>query len=337
MQNLGYVVVTDYVAANTGADLSDALQELILAHPNRTIFFPDGEYVIGKPIATPANPIHSVMLVLSNFAVIKAADGWSDGEAMIRLGAAEPFNTILTNGSNYGITGGVIDGNGVANGISIDSGRETRIENVSIKHTQIGIHIKDGANSHSSDADILNVNIVGNKRIGSIGVLVEGCDNTFTNMRIAYVQIGVKLLRSGQMLRNIHPLFGFGNEMTDENYQDSYAFWDDGHCHNWYDYCYSDQYANGFRMRSGARMVYNDCFCYWYTDRGGMQNGFVAEGKFCSVIRGTNVTFHKNSTNNAYLRVGEAGGNGAIEFPIFPADRIMDQTYRDYMRGEAIT
>ena len=35
-----YVVVTDYVKPNTGEDVSDALQELILANPNRTIFFP---------------------------------------------------------------------------------------------------------------------------------------------------------------------------------------------------------------------------------------------------------------------------------------------------------
>ena len=113
----GYLVVTDYVKANTGEDVSDALQALILANPNRTLFFPDGEYVLGKPILTPANPAHSVMLELSNYAVIKAADGWSSDEAMIRFGAAEPFNSITVNGSNYGITGGIIDGNGKATGV----------------------------------------------------------------------------------------------------------------------------------------------------------------------------------------------------------------------------
>ena len=85
MQQLGYVVITDYIKANTGEDLSDALQELILQNPNRTIFFPDGEYVIAKPICTPANPVHAVTLLLSNFAVIKAAENWSSTEAMIQL------------------------------------------------------------------------------------------------------------------------------------------------------------------------------------------------------------------------------------------------------------
>ena len=136
------VVATDYMKANTGKDISDALQALILDHPNRTIYFPDGEYILGKPVLTPANPRCSVSLELSPYAVLRASDDWTDTEAMIRLGAAEPFNNITLPGSNYYFTGGVIDGNGRANGISIDSGRETCIHHVSIKNTRIGIHIK---------------------------------------------------------------------------------------------------------------------------------------------------------------------------------------------------
>ena len=77
MHERGYIIVTDTIPANTGLDVSDALQKLILDNPNRTIYFPDGEYVISKPICTPANPEHSVMLELSNYAVIKAAADWS--------------------------------------------------------------------------------------------------------------------------------------------------------------------------------------------------------------------------------------------------------------------
>ena len=76
-----YVVVTDYVKANTGKDVSDELQALILANPNRTIFFPDGEYLLSKPICTPANPIHAVSLKLATFAKLKAMDSWSEKEA----------------------------------------------------------------------------------------------------------------------------------------------------------------------------------------------------------------------------------------------------------------
>ena len=144
-----YVNVLDYIEANTGRDLSDEIQKIILENPKRVIFFPDGEYMLSKPISTPANPDHSVCLHLSNYATLKAMDSWESDEAMVRLGAAEPFNSIYINGSNYYLSGGIIDGSGFANGVSIDSGRETRVENVSIKNTQIGHHVKFGANSGS--------------------------------------------------------------------------------------------------------------------------------------------------------------------------------------------
>ena len=109
-QSLGYVVITDYVSANTGRDVSADIQKVIDDNPMRTIFFPDGEYILGKPICTPANPKNAVALHLSNFAVLKASDDWSESEAMVRLGASEPYNTITITGSNYYFSGGVIEG-----------------------------------------------------------------------------------------------------------------------------------------------------------------------------------------------------------------------------------
>ena len=260
VSELGYLVITDYVPVNAGRDVSADIQRVIDDNPNRTIFFPDGEYILANPIATSANPVNSVSLHLSNYAVLKAADGWNHTEALVRMGGAEPFNNITTNGSNYYFYGGIIDGNGVANGISIDSGRETSIRNVSIKHTYIGLHIKTGANSNSSDADIDTVNIVGNNKAGSMGVYCIGFDNTLTNMRIANVQTGVRLEGAGNFLRNIHPLMTYGG--MGYNYVDSIGF-DDASGGNWYDFCYSDQFATGFRMRNNTLSTYQTCFCFW--------------------------------------------------------------------------
>ena len=187
----GYIIVTDTIPADGKTDVADMLQKLIDDNPKRTIYFPDGVYLLSHPIATPAKPSLSVDLRLSNYAVLKAAPDWKDPEAIVRLGGKVPFNDIRTNGSNYGLTGGIIDGSMVANGISIDSGRETKIRDVSIKHTKIGIHIKRGTNSGSSDSDIMSVNVVGNKARDSIGVLVEGFDNTLSNMRLADVYVGI--------------------------------------------------------------------------------------------------------------------------------------------------
>ena len=252
---------------------------------------------------------------------------------MVRLGAAEPFNNITPNGSNYGIIGGIIDGSGVANGVSVDSGRETIIREVSIKHTQIGIHIKHGANSNSSDADIMNVNIIGNGMPESMGVLVEGSDNTFTNMRIAHIEIGMKILAPSQFLKNIHPLYTYDAGL-EGRYAESCAFWDDTLMESWYNNCYSDQFATGFRMKGGARLTYADCFCFWYKVDG-IQRGFLADGKFDSIIRNCRVHFNWNShENNIYITAKEPGGNGIIQDPI--TERVTDETYKEYLVGKVL-
>lgn len=324
-----FVLVSDYVKPNTGKDVSDALQALILNNPQRVLFFPDGEYILSKPICTPANPEHAVSLRLSNFAIIKAMDGWDNEEALIRLGAAEPFNTIYVNGSNYYLTGGIIDGNGVANGISIDSGRETRVDNVSIKHTKIGLHIKLGANSGSSDADICNVNIVGIGGPDSIGVLVEGMDNTLTNMRIASVQIGVKLVRGGNYLRNIHPLYG-----GTQYYADSMAFCDLSGG-NWYDFCYSDQFCTGFFLKAGSRSICHNCFCFWYHTVPVAEIGFRTEGEFNGLLSNCKVSFRRDAVNTSFL-AGAEGGCGSIENPYFDEDRSVDKCYQNYLKGRVL-
>lgn len=255
-----YIIATDHIQPDTGADASAAIQSLIDSNPNRTIFFPDGVYCLEHPILTPAHPKKSVDLQLSNYACFKAAANWSGDEAMIRLGAKDPANNISIPGSNYGICGGIIDGSGVAVALSIDGGRETYVRNINIKNTVLGLHIKRGANNGSSDADISSVNIVGNGSEESMGVLIEGFDNTLTNLRIANVFIGVEVRSGGNMLRNIHPLF----YLRGAPYKESIGF-SVKDSMNWFDYCYSDQFSVGFDTVGGG--IYKNCFCWWYSDK----------------------------------------------------------------------
>ena len=313
--HMGFVVVTDKVASDGKADVSDALQNLIDAHPNKTIYFPDGVYLLAKPIATSAHPKRSVDLRLSNYAVLKAAPGWSSQEAMVRLGGREHVDDVRDTrhiraiGSNYSFTGGVVDGSGVANGISIDSGRETAIRQVSIKHTRVGIHIKlRGPDSLSSDADINEVNIVGNCATNSIGVLVEGFDNTLTGMRIADVFTGVLLKSSGNSLRNIHPLY----TCNYWNYYNSSGFNDRGG-NNWYYFCYSDHFGVGFITAPGKSSIYDSCFCLWYAPIGNRHTVFRAEGSFDSVVNNIRIGFNGVDAINTILDEAHPGGKGLFQ------------------------
>ena len=332
-----YVVVTDYIEANSGKDVSDELQKLILDNPQRTIYFPDGEYLLSKPICTPANPANAVSIEMATFATLRAMPDWNEEEAMVRLGAAEPFNNITSPGSNYYFTGGIIDGIGVARGISIDSGRETCIHHVSIKNTKIGIHIKWGANNRSSDADVHSVNIVGNGAKDSIGVWTEGHDNTLTNMRIAGVHIGIKLDSGGNILRNLHPLYTYRGDCAEvEHYLTSVAFADT--CNdNYYDVCYSDQFCTAFTMTSKSRNIYDKSYIMWYSSKGEVETAFKVDGKLEAIIRSPRVNFRWD-TKNTLLTVSEEGGGGMIDTPMVNSETLLENNkeYEKYLVGRIV-
>ena len=330
----GVVSAADFMPTDGKTDVADRIQRVIDEHPNRTIWFPDGTYLISKPICTPADPKRSVDLRLSNYAVLKAAPGWTNTEAMVRLGGIHPANNIRVVGSCYSFTGGVIDGSGVAKGISIDSGRETKVRDVSMKFVSLGLHIKHGANNNSSDCDISDVNIVGNKKPGSIGVLIDACDNTLANMRIADMQIGVKLTRSaaGNLMRNLHPLY----TSPMDQYDDSAGFVDDSR-NNSYDRCYSDHFSTGFLFgRTAGNTVMDACIVFWYAPTKGRRHTAVkCVGRFLAQIENMQIGFKNSEAVNTVLDVGEKGGCGYLRDPRINIGLVRkdDTVYKDYLQG----
>ena len=326
----GAVCVTDFVAADTGEDVADALQALIDANPNRTICFPDGEYLVSHPLRTPADPAKSVDLQLANYAVVKATEDF-EGGAVIRLGGKDPYNTTWQAGSNYGLTGGVIDGNMIADGVSIDSGRETKVQNTSIKHTVVGLRIAYGANSGSSDADIRDINIIGNGAADSVGMVVEGFDNTFTNIRIGYVQTGVVMRSAGNSLTNIHPLY----QIDWDKYEGSCGFVEESG-NNLYTYCYSDQFQTAFKIVGNGRSVYDNCFAYWWSGEGGNCTGFKAEGdSFNATVSNCRLDFRSDTDNTVYD--GPLKGSGVFDRLLIDESHInADLSYRTFLKSNPV-
>jgi len=219
-QTCGVIVATNFVANDGKTDVSDALQKLVNDNPNRQSTFPTERIYFRNPLKTPADPKKSVSLKLSNFVILKAADSWSESEAVVCFGAIHPANNINSCGSLYGgIEGGIIDFAGKANGVSVDDGRETFIRKLSIKNAKIGVHIKRGANGGSSDADVRDVNATGTNSADSIGLLVEGYDNTFTNMRMASFHTERSPIKNGNfehytLKRKILSFFGASHLRT---------------------------------------------------------------------------------------------------------------------------
>ncbi len=331
-KDLGYVVVTDYVKANTGEDLADALQNIIDSNPRRTIYFPDGVYTISKPLCTSSDAQYAVSLSLSNFAIIKAAENWSSDEAMIRLGALNKKFTIWETGTNYFLAGGCIDGSGIAKGVSIDGGRETCIRNLSIKFVTQGLNIKYNKEYGSNDADIENVHIVGMNLPGSIGVICDGFDNTLSDMRVAGFEVGIKLGGAGNFLRYLHNLYIYDQKY---DYKDSIGFWDVSGG-NWYDVCYPDNFAVGFRTSGHTMSTYTDCYAYWYSNRGDKQVGFMCDGKFNSLVRSYRVDLRGDVNDRSFFKCAEAGGGGAFDHPMFDINLDKGDDLGEHLSGRII-
>lgn len=319
--------VGDYVAPDSGRDVSAALQQIIDDNPNRTLYFPDGEYLVSAPLRTPANPVKSVDLQLSTYTVIKAAPDFS-GEAVIALGGKDPFNDIKTPGSNYSLTGGIVDCSGIATGVAILSGRETKIQNTSIKNAVTGIYIGPGANNGSSDSDIRDVDITGTEKPDSVGVLVEGHDNTFTNMRIGGVYQGFHVKSGGNSLYNIHPLF-YGNFAE---FDTSIGFYVEG-SDNTLNYCYSDQFCTAYRVSNKNK--FDNCFCMWWTNQGEKCTVIQADGDFDSAFTNLSVSL-RHDTDNTMLK-GTVIGSGTIQNLMADESRFnLNRSYKMFMSNSPI-
>lgn len=296
-----YVIVTEYI---TGADAAPGIKKAIAENPNRTIYFPDGNYLISEPIKTSADPAKAVSFRLSNYAVISNSSDWKGeaGDALFMLGAEDSDK-----GANCYLIGGVVSCTKSANAIAVCGGYAL-VHNFSIKKSFIGITIKEGARADIDSGVIIGSSSNHINNGGAIGVLMEGENSTLTNMRICDINVGVKLTGSNNRLRNIHPLY-VGNDNTDSS-----GFWDLGET-NFFDVCYSDQFAIGFRISANTKSVFNGCFAYWYAGKTGRHYGFLAEGQFNSIIRDTQVNLGYPERDSTFLSVTTNGGNGVVTFP----------------------
>lgn len=300
-----YVTITKYTDGISG-DVSDAIQKAIDENPNKTIYFPDGTYNVSKPIKTSADPAKCVSLRFSNYAIVTTyGDGWELTDSIFELGAKDDVNSM---DAVVCFMGGIFNANTKCGAITV-AGGNVLINNISIKQTQTGITIKDGAR-----ADVDSCVVIGNSKDDAIGVLMEGEESTLTNMRLCNITIGIKLTGANNVLRNIHPLFVNSDDEWSAGFYDLSSG-------NFYDVCYSDQFAISFRMGEDTKSIYNACFGYWYKGVDGNQYGFYADGLFNSIVRDTRITMkaeYRENVDFGYVVEGDttgATGNGVVLYP----------------------
>lgn len=340
-EDAGYVMVTDYLKPDTGEDVSDDIQKLIDENPNRTLYFPDGVYMLAKPITTSADPAKTVSFKLGNFAHFKAMDSWETrSEPLFKLGATDMTEEFASAAYHYSLEGGIFDGSDKADAIWVMGAGNVSIRYSSIKNTVVGIHVKAADEDHNGPtADVHTVNIVGSGTVDSYGVILDTNDNTLTNMRIASNLIAIKLTGSENFLRNLHPLFIFEAPLNSvEVYKQSVAFYDEGK-QNFYDNCYNDQFATGFYFSKDTASIMDCCFNYWYSEKYEVHNSYVCEGQFNGIIRysSSDVGHADKGTECNFLLVGEEGGKGTIDTVYFNPNKVSENDdSKDYLINDPI-
>ena len=200
-----------------GSDASARLQEIIDSNPNRTIYIPDGTYIMANPVRTCGKTDRTVALQLSDKTVLKAAPSWNSDKAMITLGTPKEENTTARQGYFYFLDGGTVDCSGVAKGVAVECGRNIQVRNMNIVDTPLGFAINNGTNGGSSDADIFNLTIKGNNQPGSTGVYIHGWDNTISNITVTDVQIGIYSHGGGGVFRDINLTCGNNPAIQNES------------------------------------------------------------------------------------------------------------------------
>lgn len=280
-------------------DDTEIIQSLIDNNPNKTLYFPEGTYLVSEPILTPANYLKSVYLKLDKYTIIKA-DSEFTGDYVIKLGGKDNNDQSMYNiGVLYGIEGGIIDCNNVCGGISV-YGISPTVKNCEIRNCNgTGIDMPYGMHSGSTDALISDVNIFGNNSSDTVGIDCKSYDNTIENVSTFKTLIGVKVTAGGNYFRNIHPLYS-NDDLT--NYNNSIAFYIKAWNNNFYN-CYSDQFSTGFYIDGNYRNVFYSPIVYYYAGGNYNHTGFYCNGLFNCFIDNLFVEFKDNTGVNTVLKI----------------------------------
>ena len=317
-----YVIVNDMISNSNGRDITEDLQSLIDTHPGRTIYFNDGVYTISSTLNIPTDKEKAVSFRLSNYAVIKAAEGWKAENAMIAIGTnSDPANTETAANS---IMGGCIDGAGFAQiGLLIENSANTFVSDVSLKNFKTSMQIKASADSVNAEG----VTITGGGQDDSVAIVNESSKSVFSTINIANVNTGIKNSGTNNDFRNV---FAKCTKIA----ASSIGFVDEGGS-NIFELCTAEDFSCGYVIGDGVKSIYESCNVIWTKADATVQSAFVANGTFNSVLTGCTVRFFDASSENAYIKI-TTRGIGVIKAPIFDVELCDDNSYANVLAGTVI-
>lgn len=321
----GKTVVAELGSADY-VDVASQLQKIIDDNPGATIYIPDGEYQIKRPIRTSSEPGKNVALRLANFAFFSPHRSFT-GDYLFDLGSK---GNVMGSAPSY-FEGGTLIGNGKVSAMQISSGHNSVLRYTVMLSCTKALHIAENADG----TEVLGVNIEGLYSPECVGAVIDGPNSTFNMMRINDVHHGMHFRSSGNIARNIHPL----TYNRQETWEGTCGVIDEigG---NYYDYYYPDHFSIGFYLKNGRNLL-NNCFSYHYTNVLGRPYSYFmvkTDGPFDSYVSSLRADFGGYCDINGILNEGATGGSGLFfnTFIVRP-ERLTDYTHSDYDGSEFTT
>lgn len=244
------------------------IQNLIDTNGLKTLYFPEGEYLISEPLTIRSANADTINLTLDENAVIKTN---TTIDSLIEIG----HNSTGTydryaKGSILTICGGILDAAHTTQAIKIWSNRkQTVVKDLTIINiSNYGIYTDIGSDTSSSTDNVFdNLSINGEKTASNtVGIYLNANDDKLTHIRINGCRTAIYCGRAGHTFEDIHPLGSWStNQPTVEEYEATKGIVFAGGGEYMLTDIYLDTMGRGLVFANANQTIMiNNLFCFWW-------------------------------------------------------------------------
>ena len=322
--------VKDFGATGDGTtDDTAAIQYCINKFVHRTIYIPDGKYLISSPLSIKSGNDYQVNIKMSENAILFSN---TNIDSLIEIGKTYGGEwSRYEEGNKVHIEGGLLDCTNIKYGIYSNSDQKGSVfSNLNmINIDRYGIYCDRGTHSNmSSDARIANCNLNGTSSDSSnecTGIYLYSTDNTIDNIVMLRMKTAFEIIGGGNKISNIHVCTAWEDSISDNDFNNTIAFKYTNANYENLSNIYLDTYAIGFSLNGDYNLINisNVVQYYWYAGNTNIKTKFIDINTTISsnnriYINNVNLNFPaSNERNNTVIDLENAGGGYREYFNVY--------------------